>query len=333
MIKMKLLTTLALALFATTSFAQDITLYSNREPGLLKPVLDNFTKTTNIKVNVLFIDKGVIERLEAEGTSSPADIVLLTDAALLEQAKAKGLTQKLESASVAQVPAAYKDADLSWVGLTQRARLIYASKERVKDDTLTYEDLANPRFKGKICIRSGQHPYNLSLFAAALAHMGEVKAQEWLMGLKANLARPAGGGDRDVARDIAAGLCDIGIANSYYFGLMAQDEKQKAWVSSLKPIFATFKGDGTHINVSGAFITKNAKNLDAAKKLLTFMLSPSAQSDFVNLNFESPVITGVKGNETIQGMGNYKPDSLPLSQIVSKRKEASELVEKVGFDK
>lgn len=319
--------------FTCASFAQDLTLYSNREPGLLKPVLESFTKATGVKINVLFIDKGVIERLEAEGQASQADIVLLTDAALLEQAKAKALTTPLDVKLTAQVPKAYKDGDAAWVGLTQRARLLYVSQERFKETSLTYEALAEPRFKGKICIRSGQHPYNLSLFAAAIAHMGEEKAQKWLEGVKANLARPAGGGDRDVARDVAAGLCDIGIANSYYYGLMLQDAKQKQWAQAVRPLFPTFVSGGTHINLSGAFIAKQSKNPDGAKKLLAYFLSPEAQTSFAELNFENPVIAGVKGNALTAQMGTYTPDPLPLAKIVALRKQASELVEKIGFDK
>jgi iron(III) transport system substrate-binding protein len=210
---------------------------------------------------------------------------------------------------------------------------VYASKERVAQDAITYEELADPRWRGRICIRSGQHAYNIALIGAMVAKLGPEKARDWLEGVKANLARKPSGGDRDVAKDIAAGVCDIGLGNTYYVGLMRKDDTQKAWAEAIKIIMPTF-GDsgGTHVNLSGLVIAKHAPHRDNAIRLAEFLVSDEAQEIYAEANNEYPVREGVRLSETVASFGLLKPDTLPLATIAGHRKTASEMVDEVGFD-
>ena len=328
--------TLALGLSAGATLADTVNIYSYRQPDLIKPVLDAFTAETGIKTQVLFLDKGLEERIAAEGVNSPADVILTVDIARLTNVKEKGVTQSLEDAEVnANIPAEYRDPEGHWFGLTKRARVVYASKDRVSDDSLTYAGLADPKWKGKICMRSGQHDYNLALISAAIAHWGEAKTEEWMKGVKANLARKPDGGDRDQAKAIAAGECDIGLGNTYYVGLMANNEKdpeQKDWAKAIKVLFPTFESGGTHVNVSGAALAKNAPNRDSAVKLIRFLSSHKAQQVYAEQVFEYPVEPGLEPSETVKSFGTLTADKLPLADIAKNRKTASELVDKVGLD-
>jgi iron(III) transport system substrate-binding protein len=214
-----------------------------------------------------------------------------------------------------------------------RARVVYASKDRVKQDAITYEDLADPKWKGKICIRSGQQIYNNALFAAFIAHHGEAKTEDWLKGLKANLAQKPSGGDREVARDIAAGKCDIGLGNTYYWALMQNVETdRKPWAEASKVILPTFQGGGTHINVSAAALTKHAPNKANAVKFIEWLAGEQAQHIYADMNFEYPLRAGVALNPTVASYGTLKPDAMPLVKIMEFKKAASALVDKVGFD-
>jgi iron(III) transport system substrate-binding protein len=321
---------------ASPGLAQELNLYTYREPGLIKPLIDAFTKETGIKVNTIFASSGLEERIRAEGQNSPADVLLTVDIGRLQQAKEYGVTQAVKSAAVeGAIPATYRDPQGHWFGVSLRGRVVYASKDRVREDAITYEELADPKWKGKICIRSGQHLYNISLFAAAVAHMGEAKAEEWLRGLKANLAKKPSGGDRDVAKDIAAGVCDIGLGNTYYVGLMlnGKSEEQRKWAEAIKVVLPTFAGGGTHVNISGASVARHAPNRENAVRFLEFMASDPAQQLHADLNFEYPVKKGVAIDETVASFGPLKPDTLAVSEIAKHRKTASELVDKVGFDR
>ena len=212
--------------------------------------------------------------------------------------------------------------------------MIYASKERVKQDAITYEELADPKWKGKICVRSGQHPYNQALIAAVIAKNGAAQAERWLAGVKANLAKKPSGGDRDVARDIRAGVCDIGIANTYYMGLMLNgtDAAQKTWGEAVKVLESRFAGGGTHVNISGLVLAKHAKHKAEAIRLTEWLVGKSAQELYAAINFEYPVVPGLTTDPYIASFGAPKPDNVPLDTIAKNRKAASELVEKVGFD-
>jgi iron(III) transport system substrate-binding protein len=313
-----------------------VNVYTNREPGLYSATLEEFTKATGIKVNALFSEQGLAERIVAEGASSPADVLITVDIGRLQEAVDKGIAQPVGSPVLkAAIPSQYRDPQDLWNALSLRARVVYASKERVKDTLLTYEDLADPRWKGKICTRSGQHQYNIALIAAMIVKKGEAFTETWLNGVKANLARKPSGGDRDVAKDIAAGLCDIGLGNQYYIGLMTNGgkEDQKKWAEAVKVILPTFKDGGTHINVSGAILVKNAPNRANALKLLEFMVSPEAQRVFADVNYEYPVRAGVAINPLVASFGPLKADTMAVSELAKARTKASELVDKVAFDR
>lgn len=318
----------------TLSLANEVNVYTYRESKLIQPLFDAFTKDTGIKVNVVSASSGLEQRIKTEGSNSPADVLLTVDISRLEEAVQNGITQPLNSKAIDEVvPAAYRDPEGHWAAVALRARVVYASKERVKQDAITYEELADPKWKGKICIRPGQHYYNIAVFAAMVAKHGEAKAEEWLKGLKANLAQKPSGGDRETARDIAAGKCDLGIGNTYYWALMNDKETdRKPWADATKVILPTFAGGGTHVNVSGVALVKTAPNKANAVKFIEWMVSPAAQQMHADLNYEYPIRAGVPVNKTIAGYGELKRDPMPLSQIAANRKKASALVDKVGFD-
>lgn len=315
--------------------AAELNLYTSREPKLVEPLLAAFTAETGVKVNTVFLKDGLAERVAAEGSASPADLLMAVDAGNMADLAAKGLTQPIESQSVlSAVPEALRDAENQWVALSMRARVVYAAKD-LGLENITYEELADPKWKGKICIRSGQHPYNTGLFAAYLAHHGAEATEAWLAGLKANLARTPGGGDRDGAKDILGGICDIAVANSYYVGLMRTNEKepeQKAWGEAITVLLPSFEGGGTHVNISGAALAKHAPNKAEAVKLLEFLTSDAAQKLYAEANFEYPVKVGAELSPVVASFGTLNVDTLPLSEMVQNRKEASALVETLGFD-
>ena len=313
----------------------EVNVYTTREPKLIQPLFDAFTKNTGIKVNAIFIEKGMAERIAAEGANSPADIMIAVDIGNVLDGVARGVTQGVQSEALASaIPANLRDKGGHWFALSLRARLFYVSNERVKDKALTYADLADPKWKGKVCIRSGNHPYNTALIAAYINHYGAEKTEAWLRGVKANLARKAAGGDREVARDILGGVCDIGIANSYYVGLMrgGSNEDQKKWAAAINTVMPTFPGGGTHVNISGASVAKNAPNKANAIKLLEYLVSNEAQAAYAKVNYEYPVRPGAAIDPIVASLGTLKPDQSDLTVIAKNRKQAAELVEKVGFD-
>ncbi|MFM8700529.1 MAG: extracellular solute-binding protein [Hyphomicrobiales bacterium] len=320
---------------ASSVLGAEVNVYSAREMQLVSPVFEAFTAKTGIKVNTIYIKEGLEERIKAEGVNSPADVILLVDAAKLIAASDMGLTQPVTTGSLeTAVPSTLRDPAGNWFAVTQRSRIVYASRDRVAQSAITYEELADPKWKGRICIRSGQHPYNISLFAAAIDRLGPEKATEWLKGLKANLARKPSGGDRDVAKDILAGVCDIGIANTYYLGLMrnSPDPDQRAWGEAVKALDSTFGGGGTHVNISGAAVAKNAPNRESAIQLIEFLVDEKAQNMLATLNYEYPVRQGTDANATIGLFGPVRADGLSLSEIASFRRQASEIVDQIGFD-
>ncbi|WP_425373742.1 Fe(3+) ABC transporter substrate-binding protein [Phyllobacterium salinisoli] len=324
-----------MALACSGASATELNIYTTREPGLIKPLLDAFTAKSDVKVNTVFMKDGLAERVASEGESSPADILMTVDFGNLIDLTEKGLTQPVESKVLdAAVPENLRDTANNWFALSMRARVLYAAKD-LDLASFNYEDLADPKWKGKVCIRSGQHPYNSALFADYIAHHGAEATEKWLAGVKDNLARKAGGGDRDVAKDILGGICDIGIANSYYVGLMRSGkggEDQKAWADAIKVILPTFKDGGTQVNISGAAVAKHAPNKAQAVELLEYLVSDEAQKLYAEANFEYPVKAGAPIDPIIASFGELKVDPVPLAEIAKHRKEASELAEKVGFD-
>jgi len=318
--------------------AQDnvVNVYSYRQPELIQPLLDAFTEETGIETRVIFAESGLEERIKAEGQNSPADVILTVDVSRLDAAKDSGVTQPVQDPTVeANIPAQFRDPEGNWFGLTQRARVIYASKERVAEDALTYEDLADPKWKGRICTRSGQHVYNLGLIASMIAHHGEEKAEEWLQGVKNNLAAKPSGGDRDQAKLIYAGQCDLALGNHYYVALMIANEKepeQQEWADAIKIIMPNAADRGTHVNLSGMALAANAPNKENALKLMAFLSGDEAQGLYARANNEYPIDPSIPVSEVVASFGELKPDPLPLAEIAAKREEASELVDRVGFD-
>jgi len=320
---------------ASGAMAAELNIYTTREPGLIQPLLDAFTVSSGVKVNTVFLRDGLAERVAAEGESSPADILMTVDIGNLTDLVDKGLTQPVVSEALeAAVPANLRDPDNNWFALSMRARVLYAAKD-LDLDSFHYEDLADPQWKGKVCIRSGQHPYNTALFASYIEHHGAEATEAWLAAVKGNLARKAGGGDRDVAKDILGGICDIGIANSYYVGLMRSGtggEEQVAWGGAIRVILPTFENGGTQVNISGAAVAKSAPNKDEAVMLLEYLVSDEAQKLYAEANYEYPVKAGAPIDPIIASFGELDVDPVLLTDIVKHRKQASELAEKVGFD-
>lgn len=315
--------------------AEELNLYTTREPKLVEPLLESFSKDTGITVNTIFLKDGLPERLEQEGGASPADVLMTVDIGNLVDLVDRGLTQPVASEALnTAIPENLRDKDGNWFALSLRARALYAAKD-LDLASFHYEDLAKPEWKGKVCIRSGQHPYNVALTAAYITHHGTDDAKAWLEGVKANLARTAGGGDRDVARDIMGGICDIGIANTYYVGLMrsgAGGPEQEEWAKAIKLILPTFENGGTQVNVSGAAVAKHAPNKDQAVKLLEYLVSDAAQKIYAEANFEYPVKPGIPVSPLVGEFGELQVDATDLTAIARERKTASELAETVGFD-
>ena len=324
----------AAACAAAPVAADEINIYSHRQPELLQPLIDTFSKETGITVNVAFVDKGMVERLVAEGGRSPADLIMTVDIARLTEVVDAGVTRAVDSAVLAEnIPAAFRDPGNHWFGLTSRARVVYASKERVKDgEVTTYEDLADPKWKGRLCTRPGTHDYNLALTAAYIAHHGEEAARSWVEGLKANLARKAEGIVRGQVKSIWAGECDISIGNTYYMGLMLKDPEQKAWAESVQLVFPKFDNGGTHVNVSGVAMTKAAPHREDALKLMEFLASDEGQALYAELNNEYPVDPNVPVSALVASWPKLTPDQVSLTELAKLRPEALRLVEEVNFD-
>lgn len=316
--------------------AEEVNLYTTREPGLIQPLLDAFTQETGIEVRSIFVRDGLAERVAAEGRRSPADVLMTVDFGNLIDLVQKGLTQPIESDVLNDaVPENLRGSDGHWYALSMRARVVYVAKD-LDIDSLTYEQLADPDWRRKLCLRSGQHPYNTALVAAHLVHHGEDATREWLRGMKQNLARAATGGDRDVARDIMGGICDIGVGNSYYVGLMRSGRggpEQVKWGEAIKVILPTFEdGAGTHVNISGASVARYSPNRDQAVRLLEYLVSDQAQKLYAEANFEYPVKRSAQVDPIIAALGDLTVDPTPLVDIARHRDAASRLVDQVGLD-
>lgn len=328
----------ALLILAVPAGAAEVNIYSNRQPFLIQPMLDKFTAETGIAVNSLFAEKGLTERVKAEGLNSPVDVLLTTDIARLTEAVEAGITQPVDSpALISAIPESLRDPARNWFALTLRARVIYAANERVKDsEVTTYEGLTAPKWKGRICSRSGNSDYNIALLASQIAHHGETEAAKWLMGVKANLARKPQGDDRAQIRAVAQGECDIALGNTYYMAVMLADPEQAEFARAVHIVFPNQPGtpfpSGTHVNVSGMAMAKHAPNREAAQKLMEFLASPEAQKMYANINNEYPVRSGVESSELLQSWGEFKSDELPLQEIAKFRKRALEIVYETGFD-
>lgn len=314
--------------------AEEVNVYSYRQPFLVEPLFNAFTKETGIEVNVVFAKKGLAERLEREGANSPADLVMTVDIGRLSEVKDKDVVQSVNSEILNKnIPPQYRDPEGKWFGLTTRTRSIYASKERADLSKIeNYEDLASPEWKGRICTRSGKHPYNLALIASMIIHHGEAETETWLRGVKANLARKPQGNDRAQVKAIKEGVCDLSLGNNYYFGKMLSDPEQKAWADAVHLTFPNQGNRGTHVNISGMALTKSAPNKAAAIKLMEFLSEETAQSIYAEDNYEYPVNPDVSPSELVNSWGSFKSDEVSLAEIAKYRITAAKLVDKVGFD-
>lgn len=332
----KKLTATVLLLCSTQVLANEVNVYSAREEQLIKPLLDAFSKDTGIKVNLVTGDDDpLLERLKREGENSPADVLITADAGRLHRAVENGSLQPIQSAKLNQaIPAHLRDAGNQWFGLTYRARVLFYNPATVKAaDLSSYEDLADPKWKGRICVRSSNSIYNQSLLASMIAAKGITAAEQWAQGLVANFARPPNGGDRDQIKAVASGQCDVAIANTYYYAQMLYggDAAQKAAASKVKIFFPNQADRGTHINISGAGITTSAKNKDNAIKLLEYMVLDDAQRWYSTTNGEYPVKRGIEASPELKSWGTFKSDALNLSTLGKNNAQAVQIMDKVGW--
>ncbi len=330
-------TSLRAALLATaaltTAATAEVNVYSYRQPELIQPLMDQFTEQTGIQVNIAFLKKGLIEKLRAEGDRTPADLIFTVDIARLNGVVEAGLTQPVTSdALTANIPADLRDPDGEWFGLTTRARVLFASKTRAAQAPATYNELADPAWKGRICTRSGTHAYTVALVSAAIHHMGEDGAKTWLEGVKANLARKPQGNDRAQVKAVWAGECDIALGNTYYMGKMVNTPEQVVWADSVNVVFPVFEGGGTHVNVSGMALTRHAPHAEDAIKLMEFLASPKAQEIYAEQNYEYPIAPGTQASELVQSWGSFTADNVNLMAIAKLRSVALRLIEEVDFD-
>ena len=315
--------------------AEEVNLYSYRQESLIRPILDDFQNETGIKVNVVFAKKGMLQRLKSEGMNSPADAILTVDIGRLKEHKDAGVLQAVSSDTLEKnIPAQYRDPEGVWYGLTVRSRVIYFAKDRVKASELsTYEDLADPKWKGRLCVRSSSNVYNQSLMASIIAHNGAEKAEAWAAGIKENLARKPQGGDRDQIKAVAAGECDIAIGNTYYYGKMqnAKDNAQRQAAAKTEMFWPNQDGRGAHVNISGAAVTKSAKNKEAAIKLIEFLSETKAQNFYASSNYEYPVKSGVELDATVKAWGTPKFDKIGLDKVADQQVEAVKIFDRVGW--
>ncbi|RJG38288.1 Fe(3+) ABC transporter substrate-binding protein [Motilimonas pumila] len=335
--KKLVLATLALGSVITSASAvaaEEVNVYSYRQPFLIEPIMAKFTEQSGVKVNIVFAKKGLVERLEREGKLSPADLVLTTDISRSLELVEKELVQPIQSEELeSNIPAQYRDPADQWFALTTRTRNVYSAKERLgKLPELSYEDLADAKYKGKICTRSGKHPYNVALVSSMIVHHGEAKAKEWLEGVKANLARKPQGNDRAQVKAVYEGVCDIALGNNYYMGKMLNDEKQIPWANSVEINFPNQTNRGTHVNISGVSLTKYAPNKANAVKLMEFLSDDVAQQMYAEVNYEYPVKQGVAVSKLVSSWGEFKSDTVALADIAAQRKTALKLLDEVKFD-
>ncbi|ORT48887.1 iron ABC transporter substrate-binding protein [Vibrio sp. qd031] len=334
----KLLTLTAVATAAFTAplmAAEEVNVYSYRQPFLVEPMFKAFTEETGIKVNVMFSDKGLAEKIKQEGEYSPADVVLTTDISRLVELADKEVVQSVNSDTInGNIPSQYRDDEGEWFALTLRSRNVYSSRDRVGKlgNDFDYVDLAKPEYKGKICTRSGKHPYNVSLVASMISHYGEAETQAWLEGVKNNLARKPQGNDRAQVKAIKEGLCDVSLGNSYYLGKMVNDPEQVPWAESVYINFPGQESNGTHVNVSGMAMAKYAPNHDNALKLMEFLTAEKAQQMYAEVNYEYPVKEGVKRSELVASWGDFTADELPLEKVAENHSAAVRLLDEVKFD-
>jgi len=340
------LTAVTAGLFSASALANEqvINLYSARHYPTDEALYNDFTKATGIKINrVDSDDAGIIARLKAEGSASPADVILLVDAARLWRGEVDGLFLAVKSKTLeSAVPALLRakptdDGGTAWFGLSTRARVVVYDKLKIKKaDVDTYEELADPKNKGKLCIRSGSHPYNLSLFGAMTEHLGPAATEKWLKGMVDNMAREPKGGDTDQIKAVASGECGIAVSNTYYLArlMRSTNPADKAVIERVGVVFPNQQSWGTHVNVAGGAVARYSKNPANAVKFLEYLVSPQAQNHFANGNNEWPVVKGLKlDNPALQAMtgGDFKSELMPISAVGMNQIKVQRMLDRVGF--
>ena len=324
-------------LVSNVAFAnEEVNVYSYRQPILINPFFEEFTNSTGIKVNVLHAKKGLLERLLAEGSDTPADLVLTVDISRLSQFVEEGVLMSINSSVLKKnIPSYLRDSESRWFALSKRARIIAVSKDRVPDGAIrNIEDLANSKWKGKICTRPGSHDYNRSLLASIIAAHGEKVAEDWAKGLVANLARKPEGNDRAQAKAIYEGVCDIALMNTYYFGKMKFNKKnpeQKNWAQSIKLVFSNQQDRGNHINIAGGGVVKYSQNKANAIALLEFLTEPKAQELYSLINYEYPVNPTMSLSAELKSWGEFKEDKLPIEKLAKFSAAAQKIIDRVGW--
>lgn len=327
---------LSLVSFQGAALAQEVNVYSARQEALILPLLQKFEAQTGIGFKLITAKADeLLKRLEAEGRSTPADVFITTDAGRLQRAKEAGVLRALDNATLQQrIPANLRDRENFWFGLSQRARIIFYAKDRVDSTELsTYEELADPKWRQRICIRSSSNIYNQSLVASMMEADGVEQTETWARGLVANFARKPAGGDTDQLRAAAAGQCDIAIANTYYYGRLASSDKpaDREVAEALGVFWPNQNGRGAHINVSGAGVTKHAKHPEAAARLLEFLVTPESQTWYAEVNNEYPVVADAQSSELLTSWGEFKGDSLNLSRLGENNRDAVQLMDRAGW--
>ncbi|MCA0176282.1 MAG: extracellular solute-binding protein [Proteobacteria bacterium] len=331
----------ATALVAAAAPAQTLNLYSARHYQTDEALYADFTKATGIKINrVDADDAGILARLKSEGSASPADVILLVDAARLWRAEQDGLFQPVKSAVLeSRIPAQWRSSDAQqgsqWFGFSKRARVIVYDKLRVKaGDVDTYAKLADPKLKGMVCTRSGSHPYNLSLFGDVLAQTGDAATEKWLAGVVANMARAPKGGDTDQIKAVASGECGVALTNSYYLArlMRSANPQDKAVVEKIGVVMPDQAGAGTHVNIAGGAVARHAPHREAAVKFLEYLASDAAQQYFAGGNNEWPIVPGVAlNNPALTTLGTFKTDTTSISVIGANQIKVQQMLDRVGY--
>jgi len=337
--KSKLLSVITALLVASASLvsATELNIYSHRQPFLINPFLEAFTEKTGIKTNVVYSTKGLAQRLKAEGENSPADIILTVDIGRLYIYKDMRLLASITSPKLSQnIPAYLRSSDNTWFGLSKRARIIVTAKSRIEPGAIkNIEDLADPRWQGRICVRPGSHVYNRALLASIIAAHGAEKAEAWAAGLVANLARRPQGNDRAQVKAIYEGQCDIAIINNYYFGKLkhSEDPAQQKWAQALNLVFPNqgAEGRGAHVNISGGGVALHSKNKAAAVQLLEFLTDAEAQTLYSEINFEYPANPAVEHTAELQSWGSFTEDKLPILRIAELSRQSQQIIDRVGW--
>jgi len=330
---------LALVLVAVTAlpgFAETLNIYSYRSPQLLTPLLEAYSQQTGTEFNVVHAPKGLAQRLQSEGASSPADIVLTSDVSRIVELSDLDLLAPINSAVIDRnVPAYLRDPENRWIALSLRARILAVSKDRVAEGSITrIEDLADEVWKGRVCTRKGSHVYNRALLASLIAHHGEAEAEAWARGLVTNLARKPQGNDRAQAKAIFAGECDVALMNSYYYGNMkfnTSNPEQKEWAKEIRLVFLNQQDRGQHINITGGGIVNTSPRAKQALAFLEWLTAREAQMIYASINFEYPVNPEVSADSEVISWGEFKADTLPIIELARNSRTAQMIINRTGW--